>query len=75
MLHMVVTSKIKKGLNLALNAKAYTKNSAVHLAGESSPIITIQSILENVKDIPEFTKRIPVDRIYDSGKEFDDPNG
>jgi len=48
----------------------------VHLAGKTSPIVSIQSILENVKDIPEFTKRIPVDRIiYDSGEEFDDPNG
>jgi len=46
------------------------------LAGKTSPIVSIQSILENVKDIPEFTKRIPVDRIiYDSGEEFDDPNG
>ena len=80
-LHMIVTSKIKKGVNLTLYAKADTNNGAVHLAGKTNPTISIQTILENVKGIDEFTKRLPVEEVLkkdndnnpDSGK-YDDPN-
>ena len=69
-LHMVVTSEIKKGLDLVLLAEAYAKSGAVRSADKSNPTISIQTFLEKVKDIPEFTKRIPVksilnDTIYD----------
>ena len=37
---MVVTGE-KKGLDLSLNAKADTPKGAVHLAGKTSPIISI----------------------------------
>ena len=56
----------KKGLDLARYAKADTQKGAVHLAGKSSPTINLPFILENVKDIPEFTKRISVKKINDT---------
>ncbi len=78
---MIVTSKIKKGVNLTLYAKADTNNGAVHLAGKTNPTISIQTILENVKGIDEFTKRLPVEEVLkkDNGNNPDsgiygDPN-
>ena len=65
-LHMVVTSEIKKGLDLVLLAEAYAGSGAVHSADKSSPTISIQSFLEKVKDIDEFVKRIPIEKILES---------
>ena len=50
----------KKGLDLVLLAEAYAKSGAVRSADKSNPTISIQTFLEKVKDIPEFTKRIPI---------------
>ena len=69
---LINESEIKKGLNLTLHAKADINKDTVHLAGKPSPAISIQSFLENVKDIDEFTKRIPVDKILDSKKKSKD---
>ena len=65
-LHMVVKRKKKKGFNLTLHAKADTEKGAVHLAGKSNPTISIQSILENVKDIDEFKKRLPIESVLET---------
>ena len=58
---MVVASKIEKGLDLALIADATKSQSA----DKSNPTITIVQILDYVKDIDEFTKRIPVSKVLD----------
>lgn len=63
-LHMVVASKIEKGLDLALIADATKSQSA----DKSNPTITIAQILDYVKDIDEFTKRIPVSEVLDDVK-------
>ena len=38
----------------------------MHSADKSSPTISIQSFLEKVKDIDEFVKRIPIEKILES---------
>ena len=58
--HKVVTTEVKKGLDLALIAEA----ALPHSAGKSNPIISIPQILDLVKDNAEFVKRIPVETVF-----------
>ena len=56
---MVVTSEIKKGLDITITTGA----TESHPAGKSNPTISLQQYFENVNSLPEFTKRIPIDLV------------
>ncbi len=74
-IHMVVASEKKEGLDLTLNAEADIKNDTVHSTSNSSPTIKLSQILENVKFIYEFAKRIPFEKILDSSDDRNIPDG
>ena len=69
-LHMVISTETKKGLDLSLIAGG----DVLQPAGKPNPTISIPQILEYVKDLDEFTKRIPVDMIESVAAEATEPS-
>lgn len=65
-LHMVIASEIKEGLDLTLIADA-TKSQST---GESNPAVKVTQMLEYVKEIKDFTKRIPIELLSDTNTNF-----